>query len=381
MIIRVTVIVFTLSWIYFCGGVSPYLLAVELHPEQLKVFEEESKTMEMMRLKLKELLERQELQAALNAGNDVYKDFQELEQWLERLNREPSDAMMEKVMKILEEFEKQLSSILERQEYASTLTSGEPEPQKTTAKPLASLMQNIRQLLREGKIQEAQELLNQMLAAFDQQQQQLQNSLSSFYQSKYAELQKSLQDLSEKVQQAQVNENRVQSLLRPYLRSVKMTESTQRSASSFQEQVSQLAQKMRSQMESMPQSPFLAMEDLSAMIQRVQQDSQKTSSEISTGETALSYQATQSTQITLQQLQQTLTSMKQQVQQMASPRNSSESLGRRGQYWGEKGVRPLKFEYDFQANPQYRGEVQRLNQQKHPQMTPRQYQYLQEVIK
>ena len=53
---------------------------------------------------------------------------------------------------------------------------------------LSSLMEQVHQLLQENKRAEAQELLNQMLSAFQQQQEQLQLSTSEYYDEKYSEM-------------------------------------------------------------------------------------------------------------------------------------------------------------------------------------------------
>jgi len=94
---------------------------------------------------------------------------------------------------------------------------------------IGSTRENIRKLLQEGRIQEAQELLNQMLAAYEQQQQQMNQSINQYYESQFSEIRKHLQQMANQVQQAKQHETQVQSLLRPHQRASELPESIQAS--------------------------------------------------------------------------------------------------------------------------------------------------------
>ena len=85
----------------------------------------------------------------------------------------------------------------------------------------------------------------------------------------------------------------------------------------------------------------------------------------------------------LQQMQGRMQQMQGQMQQLArsGQRVANRSQGQQeGQYWSEKGIKPLKFDYEFQASPEYRQAIQSANQQE-ASPTPRQQEYLRELIR
>ena len=73
--------------------------------------------------------------------------------------------------------------------------------------------------------------------------------------------------------------------------------------------------------------------------------------------------------------------LQQQVQQMSNNRMMAQREGRGRRYWSEKSVRPMKFEYEFQANPLFREKIQNEQVQDSQRRTKLEQQYLQEVMR
>ena len=169
---------------------------------QLALLGEEYNTMRQMRYRLKELLEQQEFADKLNQADDIFADFQQLEQWLAQLDENPES--FSEVMEMLEEFEQRLAELLEQQQAMAEFLPTPPEQssQPTEEMELSSLMEQVRQLLQENKRAEAQELLNQMLSAFQQQQEQLQQSTSQYYDEKYSEMMEQFNQLQQQLAEA-----------------------------------------------------------------------------------------------------------------------------------------------------------------------------------
>ena len=347
------------------------------------LMKKEYQVMAKLRHKLKELLERQELEEILQEGDDAYNSFQNLEQWLQQLESNPSDKAMQELFEALKEFESHLSQVLKQQEeLAEQLPADLSAAQNKERIPLSQLMQTLRDLLKNGKFEEARQMLNQMLSAYNQQQQQLQQSVAQYNSGKFAETSQQLNQLLEQVTHALHQEKQVSALLRQYLEASRLPPNVQTQANVPQNQVTQLTEEMQMSLEQMPASPLLSMEQLMPLIQNSQTASQTTTTQINSNQPQLAFQAAQDTQSNLEEIRRQVTGLQQQIQQLSQSQGRSRRNGRMNQgFWSEKGVRPPKFEYDFQVNPAYRDEIQELNQKKHPQITPRQQQYLQDVIK
>ncbi len=363
-------------------GLSPSLVgAVETKlTAQEQVMVEEYQTVSVLRQKLRELLDRQELENALQEGDDVYNSFQNLEQWLQNLQNNPGNQQMEELMKALEEFENHLAEVLQQQQQLASQLPMPSEMQNSQQIPLSSVMEQLKQMLAEGKFEEARDFLNQLLSMFDQQQQNLNEAISQYYDSKFSELSRQLSELARRAAEAQNRQGQLNQDLRQTLQYPSLPQNMQPQMELSQEQISQLIQQMQGALSQMENSPFMPTEQLQSLMQQSQEASQMTSQQIGNGIPQPAYASGQNTQNQLQQLQQALGNAQQQLQQMGRPQMRRQ--GSNGQkFWSEKGVRPLKFEYDFQANPQYREEIQQLNQENHPEITPRQQQYLQEIIK
>ena len=92
---------------------------------QLALLGEEYNTMRQMRYRLKELLEQQEFADKLNQADDIFADFQQLEQWLAQLDENPES--FSEVMEMLEEFEQRLAELLEQQQAMAEFLPTPPE--------------------------------------------------------------------------------------------------------------------------------------------------------------------------------------------------------------------------------------------------------------
>ena len=83
----------------------------------------------------------------------------------------------------------------------------------------------------------------------------------------------------------------------------------------------------------------------------------------------------------LERLTQNLTQLQQQAQQMSNNQMMAQREGGGRRYWSEKSVRPMKFEYEFQAYPLFREKIQNQQGQDSQRRTKLQQQYLQEVMR
>ncbi|MBF0276970.1 MAG: hypothetical protein HQM13_04235 [SAR324 cluster bacterium] len=354
------------------------------HQSVPELMKEEYVAVAGMRHKLKELMERQELEEVLQEGNDAYTSFQNLEQWMRQMESKPGSQEMQALMAALKEFENHLSRVLKQQETLSEqLPFNSPNTQNREEIPLSELMKKMQELIKNGKFQEARQMLNEMLNAFNLQQQQLQQSIAQYNQEKFSEISRQLKELHEKASNASLQEKQVSALLQQFLKSFELPPDTRKQADSPQSRITQLTEEMQEVLEQMEASPLLPMKELDTLIDKSRTSSRQTSREIASGTPQEAFRAAEQTQSGLAQIRGKIAGMQQQIQQLSQAQPAQP--GRNGptgrNYWSEKGVRPPKFEYGFQANPAYRDEIQELNQKKHLQITPRQQEYLQGVIK
>ncbi len=364
---------------------TPGLHAVEgPTPQQVAVMQEEHRTMGDLRHRLRWLLEQQEQEDTLGESDDAFQDLQTLEQWLEELRQNPDEELKDQVMEMLAEFEQQLQEMLQQQEDLAAFLPQPPQEAETPQLPVDSLMEALKQLLEENRIQEAQELLNQMLSALNQQQQQLQQQLQQHYEERFSEAQRQLQELQRQLQQAMQQQQQVQQQLQPHADQQSMPPQERMSAEELQQRISEMIRQMQEMLANLDSKQMLAgSQSAESLMQQGRESSEQTQQSIGQGPPGEAMQGANQTQQTLGQLQQSLSQMQQQAQQMSRPNLASrarrETREGRG-YWSEKGIRPLKFDYDFEANPSFREEIMKRNQQG-GEGTLRQQRYLEEIIK
>ncbi|MBF0286540.1 MAG: hypothetical protein HQM14_01865 [SAR324 cluster bacterium] len=348
-------------------------------PPEYQLMKQEYQVMSQMRHKLRELLERQEFEEIFQQSNDVYTSFQNLEQWLQKIEKHNGREEFERMFAALENFEAHIQEILHKQTELAEQFPDSPFSQNMQAIPLADLMKTVKALIKNKQFQEAHELLNRMLTAFDQQQQRLQQSIAQYNKNKFADTLRQLTQLAEHTAQALDREKQIRSQLQDKLKLPQLPQNLRQDIALRQTQVTQLIKEMQQRLQQMDSSPFFSLDQLNLILQQSQSASQRTMKQIPSHSARQVDNAAGFTQVRLNQVQMQLSSLQQQIQQMIQPRR--QSRGNQQQYWSEKGVRPPKFEYQFQVDPQYRDHIQQLNQQKQRDFTPRQRQYLQEVIK
>ncbi len=368
----------TIGWLLLLGSQTVWGTKTIPSPEH-RLMAQEYQVMSQMRHKLRKLLERQEFEEIFQQGNDVYTSFQNLEQWLQKMENHQGTEEFEQLFTALENFETHMKEILQKQ---TELTEQFPESsfsQNMQSMPLSTLMEALKELLKNKQFQEARELLNRMLAAFDQQQQRLQQSIAQYNSTQFGDTIRQLNQLSDLTAQALEKEKQVRSQLQGKLTLPQLPKNLSPNIANLQDQVLQLIEAMQQNLKQMDTSPFLSLDQLDLLIQQSQQAAQRTMQQIPSHPVRQVDSAAGFTQIRLKQVQMQLSSLQQQIQQFTQPQR--QSRGNRQQYWSEKGVRPPKFEYQFQVDPQYRDQIQQLNQEKQLPFTPRQHQYLQEIIK
>lgn len=358
----------------------PTIISSESNSSPLDhIMGEEYKDMSKLRQKLRELLERQKLSEVFQETNDAYTSFQNLEQWLERLESTPENDQLKQFTAMLKEFEKHMRDVLMKQQrvseqYSSSLMN--PENTRNMI-PLSQIMDQLRDLIKDGKINEGRELLDQMLALFSQQQNQLQQSVNQYNQEKFSGMKKQLNKIDQKVTKAIGVEEKVRSML------TRMNEgplgNKNQQIGDQQNLVTQLTQEMLILSEEILTLPLVSLEDIKSWIQQSKKKSQDTESLVQTDKNVEAGESARYTQVYLQKIRQNSSKLQQQMQQLSQPQKKSVRTGQR--YISDKGVRLPKFDYEFQVNPAYRKDIQQLNQENYPQITPRQQKYLYDVIR
>ena len=345
------------------------------------IMKEEYTVVAKLRHKLKELLERQEFEETLAEGNDAYRSFENLAQLLQQMQTHPNALAREALMQALQEFEQHLGDILEQQH---TLQEQLPIHEALPAPaqiPLAQFMEALKEMLQQGQFEAAQALLNEMLGMFHRQQNQLRQTLAQYNQKKFEKMNQALSQMVQQTHKALTQEKQVQALLEAFLEAPQLPHNAKEQAVPAQHQVTELTQQMQQLLEQLAASPLLSWEQLQNQLARSQDASQMTLQQIQSGLPQVASKAAQTTQVQLEMLQGQLSDMRQQMQRLMHPQGQSPRRGGQKRFWSEKGVQPLRFEYQFQVDPAYRKAIQTLNQENHLKMTPRQQKYLQDVIK
>lgn len=352
----------------------------EVTPEQEQLMVQEQQDVRKMRYRLKALLERQELEDSLNEGENSYQDFQDLEHWMSRLQEDMTPENKKQFLKMLSQFEESVSKTLEQQQRLESLASSQSSSEQKVQKiPFSELMKVLKELVQGNRLEDAQRLLDQVLSAFNLQQQQLQQSLNKYYREQLNPLTQALKKVSAALEDSLKQERTVEKELQPFSHFRKLSEQTSQALETRQQNIS----KSIGQMQELLKDEFLpamfSMKRPLSLLEKAQSFSKETQTLLKQQETASSLRSAQKTRKPLQQLQGHINNLQQQMQQMQNPRSQRKRSGRRRQ--GDKGLRPLKLEYNFQADPTYREDIQKLNRKSKQDITPGQQQYLQELIR
>lgn len=375
----------TLLLLLLCGLIIHSVWAKAPTAQQVSLMAEEQSVMQHMRQRLVALLEQEELERSLLEGEDAFQDFQQLEQWMQWFKEGGSPEQMQQVMELLEAFERQLSEMLSQQETLSEFLPQSERQQAPQSQPLSDLMGNIRKLLEDGRIEEAQELLNQMLSAFNRQQQEFEQSVSQYLEQQTEELLRQLEEMRQQLQQSQQTEGQVQQALQQVPPAQPMTSEMRQQIGDLQRQITEALRRLQAQLGSLSGMLQTSMMQATEQLMRSgEQASDAAERALRQGNREHSLDSAQQTEGYLNQLLQNMGALRKMAQQSARKsrrmRGAREHVGGRG-YWSERGIRPLKFEYDFQANPKFREDIQHRNQREGVKLTPRQQRYLKEVIR
>ena len=337
-----------------------------------------------MRHRLRYLLEQQDMENTLQEGEDVFQDLQQLEQWLEEMKRNPENANMEALMQMMQQLEQRMNESLAEQEqtqqWLNSQNSQTPQQQHQQI-PLSSLMEAMRELIRQQRFDEAQQLLDQLMTALNRQQQDLQQSLDQNNQQRFSQTNRDLQQMMSQAQQALSRENQVRKMLEPHNASQKLPEDVTKQAAELQRQISELIRKMQSGLMQLPESSMLNTRTPRRELQLGMQASSDTEGNLKNSMPMPSFQSAGDAKNSLERLTQNLNQLQQQAQQMSNNQMMAQREGGGRRYWSEKSVRPMKFEYEFQANPLFREKIQNQQGQDSQRRTKLQQQYLQEVMR
>ncbi|MBF0238308.1 MAG: hypothetical protein HQM12_11430 [SAR324 cluster bacterium] len=335
----------------------------------------------MMRQKLRTLLERQQFNESLQAVDGIFEDFNALDKWLEHLHKNPSTEALEKIMKILEEFEARLRRVLEQQMAVSQQLDplgNNPADQQI---PLQSIMKELRQHLLNNDIGAAQELLNRLQENLAYQQSQASQKISQYYEAQMAMLNQKTQQFSQALEQVEALENQVLQMV-----GTGNLTGDEKPQTLVTDQVVKQQQEISAILSQATESFFPVMEPWvsTQSLETLANQAKNNSTAASTAFIGKKWQdgETFSKQVLadVQAMKNSLNTIQNQLQQLATSGRPMQQTGA-GRYAGGKGVRRLKFEYQFEPDPVYRGNVQDYNQQKYRFITPSQRQYMEEVIK
>ena len=352
--------------------------------KQERILKEEYQMVRQMRHRLRYLLEQQDMENTLQEGEDVFQDLQQLEQWLEEMKRNPENANMEALMQMMQQLEQRMNESLAEQEqtqqWLNSQNSQTPQQQQQQI-PLSSLMEAMRELIRQQRFDEAQQLLDQLMTALNRQQQDLQQSLAQNNQQRFSQTNRDLQQMMSQAQQALSRENQVRKMLEPHNASQKLPEDVAKQAAELQRQISELIRKMQSGLMQLPESSMLNTRTPRRELQLGMQASSDTEGNLKNSVPMPSFQSAGDAKNSLERLTQNLNQLQQQAQQMSNNQMMAQREGGGRRYWSEKSVRPMKFEYEFQANPLFREKIQNQQGQDSQRRTKLQQQYLQEVMR
>ena len=266
------------------------------------------------------------------------------------------------------------------QQWLNSQNSQTPQQQQQQI-PLSSLMEAMRELIRQQRFDEAQQLLDQLMTALNRQQQDLQQSLAQNNQQRFSQTNRDLQQMMSQAQQALSRENQVRKMLEPHNASQKLPEDVAKQAAELQRQISELIRKMQSGLMQLPESSMLNTRTPQRELQLGMQASSDTEGNLKNSRPMPAFQSAGDAKNSLERLTQNLNQLQQQAQQMSNNQMMAQREGGGRRYWSEKSVRPMKFEYEFQANPLFREKIQNQQGQDSQRRTKLQQQYLQEVMR
>ena len=181
--------------------------------------------------------------------------------------------------------------------------------------------------------------------------------------------------------QALAQETKVQNLLQPHTSLKQIPVAPGRKAESLQRQISELIRQVQSGLLQLPDSTLLNMQMSLRELKISRKRSQNIENQLAQSLPMPAFKSARNTRNSLERLNQNLGHLQEQVQQMSRGRMMARSEGRGQRYWSEKGIRPIRLEYEFQANPLFREQIQQQKSRDIQRRTHLQQQYLKEVMR
>lgn len=365
----------------FCFPLTVEADAPPISARQSELMQEEYHMVRQMRHRLRALLERQQMENTMQESSDVFQDLQRLEQWLQNLKQQPGAENTDELLRMLDRFEERLKRSLEEQEHAGEWLRNMASPPKTVEIPLNVLMRGLRKLIRDGRIGEAQQLLDQLLSLLNRQQQSLETAISDYYNQQFSDIERQLGHIMNNAKRSLFLEKQVQKQIQPHSGRHRIPADSGRETYLIQKRISELIRYMQNNLKAMPESPMLNTRQTFDELLESEKHSRNTEKHLGRLLPQPALNAAQESRNSLQRLLQNLQNLRQQTRRMSRGRMPTQSREPKRRYWSEKGVRPLRLEYEFQANPMFRDAIQQKNLKESASRTERQQQYLKEVTR
>ncbi len=345
------------------------------------LMQEEYIVVRKMRHRLRALLEREKLENTLQESSDVFQDLQRLEQWLQHLKKNPGRENTDELLRMLDRFEERLQSSLQEQKKTAEWLGNMASPAELLVIPLDTVMNTLRELISKGRIGEAQQLLDQLLSQLIRQQQSLETAISDYYNQQFSDIERQLGHIMNIAKRSLFLQERVQKQIQPHSSRNRIPAVSGRETSMVQKRISELIRYMQNNLKAMPESPMLNTRQTFDELLESGKHSRNTEKLLGSLLSQPALNAAQKTRDSLQRLSQNLQNLQQQARRLSSRGMSAGTGETKRRYWSEKGVGPLKLEYEFKANPMFRDAIERENLKESASRTERQQQYLKEVTR
>ena len=183
------------------------------------------------------------------------------------------------------------------------------------------------------------------------------------------------------IKQAFSQETIVMSLLQPKTSLKHIPGNSQQKAEKIQTLISELISKLQSRIRQITDSTLLNTQISLRELNLSSNYSQNTEKWLKQSLLVSAFKSASNTRKSLERLKNNLQELEEQVQQMSRKRLIARPKGKGQRYWSEKGIRPIKLEYEFRANPLFRDRIQQQKSGNNQNQTDLQQQYLKEVMR
>ena len=141
----------------------------------------------------------------------------------------------------------------------------------------------------------------------------------------------------------------MKNLLQPHTSLKQIPSAPGRKAESLQRKISELIRQVQSGLREMPDSTLFNMQMSFRELKISLEHSQNTENLLEQSHLMSAFKSARNTHNSLDRLKQNIGQLQEQVQQMSRGKMMSRSEGQGQHYWSEKGIRPIRLEYEFQA--------------------------------